>query len=177
MKKRMISMKMMTIKHYYQVDGISCGPTCLKMINDYFETEIPQEIGYNFPTIEDICVMCGTDSIVGTPPDRMEKGMNALRLKYIEYQGSPRPFDLLREILEANNIPILRTITKGVPHWILIRGFIGYEFYVNDPWLGEIIYTEKELNEVWKKRAYQFFEIIDERNKPKNEDYQRNTRR
>ena len=168
MKMTSMKMTMMTIKHYYQVDGISCGPTCLKMINDYFEDERPHEEGYSYPTIKEISVMCGTDSIVGTPPDRMEKGMSALSLKHIEYQGSPRPFELLREILENNNIPILRTITNGIPHWILIKGFMGYEFYVNDPWLGEIIYSEKELNEIWKIRNYQFFEIIN-----KDDEYSR----
>ena len=160
----------MNIKHSFQPTGNSCGPTCLYMALNY-KLNVPNDLPFDVESkfsIEEICEMCGTDWIVGTPPDRMEKGMSALSLKHIEYQGSPRPFELLREILENNNIPILRTITKGVPHWILIKGFMGYEFYVNDPWLGEIIYSEKELNEIWKIRNYQFFEIIN-----KDDEYSR----
>lgn len=167
---------MMKIKHFYQPTGNTCGPTCLYMVHEYLKSDIDRGVK-PYPLIEDISEMCGTDWIVGTPPDRMEAGMEKMDMEYVEYLGSPRPYDLLREIIETNNIPVLRTITKGVPHWIIVEGFIANEFMINDPWLGEIIYTEKELDEIWKKRDYQFFEIIDIRNKRKDETNQRDTRR
>jgi hypothetical protein len=33
----------------------------------------------NFPTIDEIAIICGTDWFVGTPPDRMKIGMEALK--------------------------------------------------------------------------------------------------
>ena len=55
------------------------------------------------PTIQSICEMCGTDWVVGTPPDRMVKGMDALKIKYVEYIHSPRPYELLKNVIAAVN--------------------------------------------------------------------------
>jgi hypothetical protein len=96
----------------------------------------------------------------------MEKGMIALHMKYVEYANLSRPYDLLKLTIDSNNIPILRTITRGVPHWIIVPSYLvdantGFVIYnVLDPWLGEIQYSEKQLDEVWKQRQYQFFEVI-----------------
>ena len=152
----------MTIKHTYQPTGNSCGPTCLFMINEYLAT-IHRKVLF---TIKDIEGMCQTDWVVGTPPDRMERGMKYLDIKYIEYIGSPRPHELLQSVLDSKNIPILRTITKGVPHWIIINGYQTCKddttiiYQVLDPWQGKINYNEQQLNEVWKQRDFQFFEVI-----------------
>lgn len=155
----------MRINLHLQPTGNSCGPTCLYMALEYFENgknDLPFDTVIPY-TIKDICNMCGTDWIVGTPPDRMEKGMKALNFKYVEHMCSPRPYELLRKVIDDEHIPILRTITKGVPHWIIITGtnFV-YEdiFNVLDPWQGKIEYTEKELDKIWKVRQYQFFEVI-----------------
>ncbi len=149
---------MMNIDYFKQPTGNTCGPACIKMAINYFATSFDSTIT---PSIEKIAEMCGTDWIVGTPPDRMEKGMQELGLKYIEYVCPPRPYELLRSIIEIDHIPILRTITQGIPHWIIMD---GYNFVypdrirILDPWLGKIEYTEKELDAIWKVRNYQFFE-------------------
>ena len=65
------------VKHLRQPNGISCGPTCIKMVADFFKG--------NIPSIEEICKMCGTDSITGTPPERMRKGLNQLDIQYVEH--------------------------------------------------------------------------------------------
>ncbi len=156
---------MMKIKHFSQPTGNSCGPTCLKMVKDYLDDYPdynPHEFHYFSKSVEEIMEICQTDWIVGTPPNRMELGMKKLSLKYVEYINPPRPFEFLKEIISSKNIPILRTITFNVPHWILIKGYSENNFLVNDPWLGEIIYTEKELDNIWKLRNYQFYEIIND---------------
>lgn len=152
-----------TIKHFYQPSGNSCGPTCLYMLAYELENrknDLPFDTELTF-TIQDICDMCGTDWIVGTPPDRMEKGLNALKIKYVEYI-SPRPYDLLDRVIQDGNAGLLRTITKGVPHWIIAYRSVNEKnsFSILDPWLGKIEYTIKQLDEIWKPRDYQFFEII-----------------
>ena len=156
----------MNIEQFYQPSGNSCGPTCLFMVKEYLfnhTDSAERTLEKNNFIIDEISELCGTDWVVGTPPDRMIKGMNCLGMKFVEYQSSPRPFQLLRTVIENNNIPILRTITKGVPHWIIVTGYIGFDFQINDPWQGKIIYSEKELNDIWECRQYQFFELIDSR--------------
>lgn len=156
---------MTTIKHYHQPTGNTCGPTCLYMVHVYLQNDLPFIVDTK-TTIQDIEHLCGTDWIVGTPPDRMEKGMNALQMKYVEYVNQSRPYDLLKLAIDAGNIPILRTITKGVPHWIIVPSYLVDEkngeilYHILDPWQGEIKYSERQLDEVWKQRQYQFFEII-----------------
>lgn len=155
---------MMNIKHFYQPTGNTCGPTCLFMAYQYINTKhiLPQGL----ISIKEIEIGCGTDWIVGTPPDRMINGMKALNLNYVEYIHSPNPYELLKSVIDSENIPILRTITKGVPHWIIVSDYNIDEnsnttkYQILDPWQGEIIYNEKSLNEVWEKRQYQFFEIL-----------------
>ena len=147
----------MTINHIYQPNGISCGPTCIKMALTYL---VQGRVSTFTPTIEEISEMCETDNIVGTPPDRMEKGLKALGVSYVEYSHTPRPYITLVQILNSGNVPILRTITKGVPHWIIVTKITDGQFFINDPWQGEIVYTEKELDSIWKVRDYQFFELI-----------------
>lgn len=153
---------MITIKHKFQPTGNTCGPTCLYMVLRYLLNH-PNDLPFDVEiadTVEGIAEACGTDWIVGTPPDRMENGMKALRIHYVEYVHSKRPFELLKEVIDAGNIPIIRTITQGVPHWIIINGYNELIFNVLDPWLGIITYNTEQLNKIWMPRDYQFFEIL-----------------
>ena len=153
---------MMTINYTQQPTGNSCGPTCLHMALSYLANRdniLPFYVDIKY-SVMDICKMCGTDWVVGTPPERMEKGMKELNIKYVEYQSPSKPFDLIKEIINNRNLPILRTITQNVPHWIIVNGFDNEYFHILDPWLGEIKYTQEQLDAIWRVRYYQFFEIV-----------------
>ena len=161
----MTKTQMTTIKHFYQPTGNTCGPTCIYMIWYYLVNKdniiyaaFKDTVKMKYD-ISDIAHFCGTDWIVGTPPDRMENGMCTLGINYVEYMSSPSPFELLRTVIDNKNIPLLRTITKGVPHWIIVDSYDEEYFYIKDPWLGEIRYAEKDLHSIWSVRDYQFFEI------------------
>ena len=145
----------LTIKHYTQPTGNSCGPTCIMMAYE----AIPNNQKRKNYSILEICDMCGTDWIVGTPPDRLEKGLDALNLDYTHHLGSENPFDLLKRVINKGNIPIVRTITKGMPHWIIVSGYNDKGFDIHDPWQGEITYTQTELDKIWDVRDYEFYEI------------------
>lgn len=156
-------MTKMITNFYYQPSGNLCGPTCIFMVhqlkNNPIESHTPiSETKANI-MIEEIGEICDTDWIVGTPPERMVKGMGFMRLRFIEFQCMPRPYELLKQTLDNNNFAILRTITKGIPHWIVVVGYTDLEYIVFDPWLGPIQYTESELDSVWSPRKYQFYEI------------------
>ncbi len=143
------------INYIKQPSGNTCGPTCIKMVHSTF---LGIQDSY-FPTIEDISEMCGTDWKVGTPPDRMEKGLNSLNIPFKHHTNIENPFEFLRKVIKSGNIPVLRTFTKDVPHWIIATSFVDELFNINDPWLGRIQYTEAELNEIWVGRQYEFYEI------------------
>lgn len=140
------------VKHIYQPTGNSCGPTCIKMVGEF--------IMGNVSEIDDICKTCGTDWIVGTPPERMKIGLNDLGIKFIEHSNEIEPYQSIRNVIDKGNVAIVRTITQGVPHWIVIDGYNDDIFDVNDPWLGQIKYSEEELGDIWKVRDYFFYEII-----------------
>jgi len=158
----MIMTKIINIKHFRQPSGNTCGPSCIYMtwyhsINK--DNMIPFEIEMKH-SIEDIANLCGTDWVVGTPPERLATGLAALELKYVEYISSPHPFDLLKIVINNGNIPIIRTITQGIPHWVIVNGYDENFFHIKDPWLGEIKYNQSDLDYIWKVRDYQFFEIL-----------------
>lgn len=125
--------------------------------------DLPFEVDIK-PTIEDIAEACGTDWVVGTPPDRMIKGFETNNLKYIEYIHSPEPYELLKKVIDSGNIPIVRTITHGIPHWIIVNGYENKMYNVLDPSSGEIKYTQEQLDHIWSPRQYQFFEILTHEN-------------
>ena len=140
------------VKHIYQPTGNSCGPTCIKMVGDFIKGDVGE--------IDEICIECGTDWVVGTPPDRMKIGLDKLGIKYIEHISEIEPFQSLKNVIDKGNKCIVRTITDGVPHWIVINSYKGNIFNVNDPWKGPIRYNEKQLSAIWKVRDFFFFEII-----------------
>lgn len=142
----------MTINYHQQPTGNTCGPTCIKMAH----TGV---YGATILTIPMIAHVCGTDWIVGTPPDRMEKGLDFFNLKYNSHIGMGNPFDALETSITNGNISILRTLTRGVPHWIMAIGFNNDVYDIYDPWLGSIRYTKKQLTEIWAPREYMYFEI------------------
>lgn len=156
MKMTMMTLIMkQIIKHYAQPNGISCGPTCIMMAYE----ALPQNPKKQHYSIMEICDLCGTDNITGTPPERLEKGMNSLGMTYTHHVNSQEPFQHLKSVIDIGNLPIVRTFTHGIPHWIIVSGYDNDKFFINDPWQGEIKYTTEQLNNVWHGRHYEFYEV------------------
>ena len=155
---------MKTIKHYYQPTGNSCGPTCIFMVSQHINPSSKMTDNLANLMIDEISEICGTDWVVGTPPERMVKGFEKYDMKHVEYMHSPNPYLLLKNVIDSGNIPIVRTITHGVPHWIIVNGFDKEKYNILDPWLGQIEYTQEELDHIWSPRQYQFFEILTDEN-------------
>lgn len=159
-------MKKITISYKQQPTGNTCGPACIYMALNYIINK-PNDLQldvYISKPIQEIADTCGTDWVVGTPPERMIKGFEEYGMKYVEYVHSPDPYSLLKQVIDSDNIPIVRTITQGVPHWIIVNGYDNEKYSILDPWLGQIEYTQEQLDHIWSKRQYQFFEIITDEN-------------
>lgn len=104
--------------------------------------------------------MCGTDAITGTPPERMRKGLDGLNIKYLEHMDEENPYQSLRDAIDNGSVTMLRTLTHGVPHWIVVHSYNDDVFFVNDPWLGQIEYNEDQLEKIWRERNFFFFEVL-----------------
>jgi GNAT superfamily N-acetyltransferase len=144
------------VPHHYQPTGNSCGPTCLKMVHDFF-------VGNRFK-ISDICRACGTDWVVGTPPDRMVKGLQYMGIKYIEHMGEEDPYQSLKDSIDKGHPCVVRANVQGTPHWIIVVDYDHDTLMVNDPWLGRLLYEIDEFDEIWfsgrdKIREYFYYEI------------------
>ena len=131
----------------YQPDGITCGPTSIRMV--------ACAIGKDF-TLEEISAACGTNDRVGTTDVMLIKGLSDLGIPY--QVGSERTPEGLQASLPDNFI-ILRTLTRGIKHWVVLYSFRGGKFLVNDPWLGQIQYTPDELVSIWKPRDFYYVEV------------------
>lgn len=138
------------LKHIYQPTGHSCGNTCIKMIYDALEPD-------NKVTIDELLIWCNTDWLIGTPPERMVLGFEKLGIEYVEKYG----FENLKESLKNDKNCIIRTITKNIPHWIVVDGYNKKEnsFLILDPWLGVLSYNTQELDNVWSHRKHFYYEI------------------
>ena len=143
---------MAKIKYIRQPDGFSCGPTCIKMVAEFIKG--------NVPSIPEICDLCGTDTRTGTPPEKMIKGLDSLKIQYVVHNKEIEPIQSLKNIIDRNHVALLRTITKSVPHWIVAIDYNEDVFIINDPWLGEIEYDYNSLLRIWAPRDYYYFEII-----------------
>jgi predicted double-glycine peptidase len=145
----------MNINYYEQPTGNTCGPACLKMAHSsIYGLQNTTQI-----TIELIGEMCGTDWIVGTPPERMIAGLTGLGLEYVIHINEENPFELLQKTIDDGKINVLRTLTQGMPHWIIVENYVDDIYNVLDPWLGRLQYTKEQLTEIWSPREYFYFEI------------------
>ena len=144
----------MKIKHIYQPDDISCGPTCLKMIDDH--------INKGIITIEDLKKIIGTNDIKGTTLDDMIVGLEHLNIDYEvpDLTDVSEAIKYLNNSLNNGEPIILRTLTRGIKHWVIVSGFDGEKYDVKDPWLGEITYNEKQIIGIWKPRDFDCLKII-----------------
>lgn len=139
-----------------QPDGISCGNTCIKMILDFKKI-------YSDVSISDIVDICGTNMIHGTRDVEMIKGLTYFNIPNKQnffIDNDEHNIKYLDNILNQNNIFLLRSLTQGIKHWVIVIGKENDYYIVNDPWLGVQRYTIEQLLNIWRPRNYDGFEIF-----------------
>lgn len=139
--------------HRYQDKGYTCGPTAVKMVLDW--------ISYPDVSVDYLERISKTDSIVGCTDQSMALMLSTLGVKNQRYVGNKiASFDALRHAVDTGRKVIVRTLTKGIKHWIVVYGKAGNKFKIADPWLGLIEYTEAGLEAVWSPRDWDCFVVL-----------------
>jgi predicted double-glycine peptidase len=142
----------MSINLVYQTSGFTCGPACLKMVADCG--------GLSF-TIAELAALCGATPTEGTTGEGMRRGLDALGLTYDAAPVGDRPaaFAWAVAALEGGRPLVVRSLTGGIKHWFIVRGHEDGNFLVCDPWLGELVYSPEQLDEVWRAREYEAYAV------------------
>jgi hypothetical protein len=140
--------------HSFQKAGHTCGPTCVKMVADFF--------GADYNDIDEIIELCGCNTTTGTIDSGIKNALDSLGLRN---ERNPNMGDLeesmsfLNNLLDRNEIFVMRTLTKGVKHWIVVYGKKGKNYLIADPWLGKIQYSEDQLIDIWYPRDFDGFRV------------------
>ncbi len=143
--------------HIYQHKGYVCGTTSIKMILKYLK--YPDNISLDY--LEKIT---GTNDQVGCTDVFMAKGLDTLGVKYKRIVGldKEKSFEELNASLLSNKKIILRTLTSGIKHWIVVYKYDNGTYFCADPWQGKIRYTENDIISIWKPRNYDAFIILED---------------
>jgi GNAT superfamily N-acetyltransferase len=140
--------------HSFQKAGHTCGPTCVQMVADF--------LGAGYNDIDHIIDLCGCNTRTGTIDTGIKSALDSLG---IANERNPRREDTesamgyLNALLENGDLFIMRTLTKGVKHWIIVYGKRGDSFLIADPWLGKIAYDEDQILKIWEPRDFDGFLI------------------
>lgn len=138
--------------HSFQQAGHTCGPTCVKMVADF--------LGAQYGDIDEIIELCGCNTKTGTVDTGIKNALDSLG---IENERNPHREDpeeamgYLNALLENGDIFIMRTLTKGIKHWIIVYGKRNGLFLVADPWLGKITYDQNQIINIWQPRDFDGF--------------------
>jgi GNAT superfamily N-acetyltransferase len=148
--------------HRFQSKGYTCGPTAMKILLDF--------IKYPEVSVDYLEKVSGTDDVLGCTDVGMSKMLDHLGIKYdrIVDETEQNSFDKLDQHLKNDKV-ILRTLTKGVKHWIVVYDKIGNVYKCSDPWLGLISYDKDHINYIWAPRKYDAFLVTTDNERPKVE--------
>jgi len=139
--------------HRYQSKGYNCGPTAVQIVASIFSKK-----KVNDDILEEVMECNDT---TGTIEIGMKKGLD-----YLGITNTRNPFlgdekesiKMLVDSLKEGKIFIMRTLTQGIKHWIVIKSVSlhnnSYLFQVLDPWLGIRTSNLKEILKIWEPRNY-----------------------
>lgn len=138
--------------HSFQQAGHTCGPTCVKMVADYLNVD--------YSHIDELIELCGCNTRTGTIDTGIKNALDSLGVRNKQnllHKDDESAMDFLDSLLENGDIFIMRTLTRGIKHWIIVYGKRGKEYLIADPWLGKITYTRPEILEIWSPRNFDGF--------------------
>lgn len=140
--------------HSFQEQGHTCGPTCIKMVSDFLNVK--------YDHFDQIIDLCGCNTTTGTIDTGIKNALDNLGINNQQNKvtsDSESAMKFLDDLLEKGDIFIMRTLTRGIKHWIIVYGKKDNNYFIADPWLGKINYNEKEIIKIWEPRDFDGFVI------------------
>ena len=125
----------MSFKSYIQLDSMDCGPTCIRMITHHYGKNYSLQFlrERSFITREGV-------SLLGISDAAESIGMKTLCCKLT-----------LKQFIEEMNLPCILHWNQN--HFVVCYKIINkskkLKFYIADPAIGKITYTEKDLQKNW----------------------------
>lgn len=148
-----------TFPYLQQTTGINCGPTSLKILLNYYK-ELDRL------SINELTDIMEVDMDFGTTDIRMKKGLDYCNLNYKQIvTNNNDALNLLKNYLKNDRKILLRTLTQGIKHWVVVYDYKDDLFWVADPWLGKIKYNEKQIYSIWEPRNFDGFIVYGNRKK------------
>jgi hypothetical protein len=148
-----------TFPYLKQTSGINCGPTSLKMLLDYYKK-------MDNISIDELTQIMEVDMDSGTTDIRMKKGLDFCDLNYLQIITNDKDaLNLLKNYVKNDRKILLRTLTHGIKHWVVVYDYKDGLFSVADPWFGKIIYNEKQIYSIWKPRNFDGFIVYGDKKK------------
>ena len=142
--------------HLHQTSGINCGPTSLKMVLEYFKAK-------KNPSIDELTEIMEVDVDAGTTDVRMKKGLIYCKMNHKQIKiNEGEALIFLKNYVKNDRKILLRTLTRGVKHWVVVYDYKDDLFLVADPWLGKIKYNDKEIYNIWEPRNFDGFIVYGE---------------
>ena len=141
--------------HIYQNSPYNCGPTCVHMVADY--------LGVKHNGIKDLEKLCNCTTTTGTIDTGIKNALENLGIRHEQNTKNVEPesaMQYLNDSLVDGNVFIMRTLTKGIKHWIIVYKYDGERYYIADPWLGKITYSPQEIVDIWQPRNFDGFVVF-----------------
>ena len=122
-------------KMFIQPNEWSCGPSCVKMVSDYINSENDN--------IENIIKIGRVDNIFGATQKRMERILISKKISYTLSKNLNTTE--IESGLSNGFVYVILVFLDKYPHWILVTGVTNKKFNINDPYQGKISLSEDEL--------------------------------
>ena len=124
----------MTFTHYYQLDAMDCGPSCLRMVAKYYGKN------YSLDTLRQRCEYTRTGvSLFG-----ISKAAESIGLRTL---GAKLGFE------ELIDVPFPCIVHWNQRHFVVVYDIKkrrkGYQVYVADPASKKIVYSASEFKKCW----------------------------
>ncbi len=137
--------------HCYQQQGHTCGPTCVKMVADF--------LNVSYKDINELIELCECNTTTGTIDTGIKNALDALGIPNSQNKITDPAIamEFLDDLLLNNNIFVMRTLTHGAKHWIIVYGKENDKYLIADPWLGKIQYSHENILSIWWPRNFDGF--------------------
>ena len=117
--------------HYYQLDAMDCGPTCLKMIAAHYG----KQVGIQFLRDQSFITREGV-SLLG-----ISDAANAIGLRNV---GARLSFE---QLVKDAPMPLIAHWQQK--HFVVVYKITAEKVWVADPGKGKVVYTKQEFLDGW----------------------------